>query len=161
MFIPTLLQLILLVRRFLAGGGPFVALLAGGGPFAALSSAGSGWPGSAGSTGSAISASGSMGVGASKINTYSFHDARAVWEIKFLVYSPQNRCSLYVLYKSDVKWLNTLGQLDQYMAQHGRIVKQSYCETVLVTIFCLIQIKHYSTGGPISTLAVRSPCALV
>ena len=36
--------------------------------------------------------------------------------------------------KSGVKRLNTLGHLDQYMAQHGRIVKQSYCETVLVTI---------------------------
>ena len=33
-------------------------------------------------------------------------------------------------YKSGVKRLNTLGHLDQYMAQHGRIVKQSYCETV-------------------------------
>ena len=32
--------------------------------------------------------------------------------------------------KSGVKRLNTLGHLDQYMAQHGRIVKQSYCETV-------------------------------
>ena len=37
-------------------------------------------------------------------------------------------------HKSGVKRLNTLGHLDQYMAQHGRIVKQSYCETVLVTI---------------------------
>ena len=36
--------------------------------------------------------------------------------------------------KSGVKRLNTLGHLDQYMAQHGRIVKQSYCETVLVPI---------------------------
>ena len=36
--------------------------------------------------------------------------------------------------KSGVKRLNTLGHLDQYMAQHGCIVKQSYCETVLVTI---------------------------
>ena len=36
--------------------------------------------------------------------------------------------------KSGVKRLNTLGHLDQYMAQHGRIVKQSYCETVLVMI---------------------------
>ena len=34
------------------------------------------------------------------------------------------------VYKSGVKRLNTLGHLDQYMAQHGRIVKQSYCETV-------------------------------
>ena len=33
-------------------------------------------------------------------------------------------------YKSGVKRLNTLGHLDQYVAQHGRIVKQSYCETV-------------------------------
>ena len=33
-------------------------------------------------------------------------------------------------YKSGIKHLNTLGHLDQYMAQHGRIVKQSYCETV-------------------------------
>ena len=32
--------------------------------------------------------------------------------------------------KSGVKRQNTLGHLDQYMAQHGRIVKQSYCETV-------------------------------
>ena len=32
--------------------------------------------------------------------------------------------------KSGVKRLNTLGHLDQYMAQHGRIVKQSYCEIV-------------------------------
>ena len=32
--------------------------------------------------------------------------------------------------KSGVKRLNTLDHLDQYMAQHGRIVKQSYCETV-------------------------------
>ena len=32
--------------------------------------------------------------------------------------------------KSGVKRLNTLGQLDQYMAQHGRIVKQPYLETV-------------------------------
>ena len=32
--------------------------------------------------------------------------------------------------KSSVKRLNTLGHLDQYIAQHGRIVKQSYCETV-------------------------------
>ena len=32
--------------------------------------------------------------------------------------------------KSGVKRLHTLGHLDQYMAQHGRIVKQSYCETV-------------------------------
>ena len=38
------------------------------------------------------------------------------------------------LNKSGVKRLNTLGQLDQYMAQPGGIVKQSYCETVLVTI---------------------------
>ena len=38
------------------------------------------------------------------------------------------------LNKSGVKRLNTLGHLDQYMAQHGRIVKQSYCETVLVPI---------------------------
>ena len=36
--------------------------------------------------------------------------------------------------KSGVKRLNTLGHLDQYMAQPGGIVKQSYCETVLVTI---------------------------
>ena len=36
--------------------------------------------------------------------------------------------------KSGVKRLNTLGHLDQYMAQHNRIVKQSYCETVWVTI---------------------------
>ena len=35
-----------------------------------------------------------------------------------------------ILNKSGVKRLNTLGHLDQYMAQHGRIVKQSYCETV-------------------------------
>ena len=35
-----------------------------------------------------------------------------------------------VQYKSGVKRLNTLGHLDQYMAQHGHIVKQSYCETV-------------------------------
>ena len=34
------------------------------------------------------------------------------------------------LNKSGVKRLNTLGHLDQYMAQHGRIVKQSYRETV-------------------------------
>ena len=45
--------------------------------------------------------------------------------------------------KSDVKRLNTLGHLDQYMAQHGRIVKQSRWR------FCLIQIKHSSTRGPI------------
>ena len=32
--------------------------------------------------------------------------------------------------KSDVKHRITLGHLDQYMAQHGCIVKQSYCETV-------------------------------
>ena len=32
--------------------------------------------------------------------------------------------------KSGVKRLNTLGHLDQYMAQHGRIVKHSYCETI-------------------------------
>ena len=32
--------------------------------------------------------------------------------------------------KSGVKRLNTLGHLDQYMAQHGHIEKQSYCETV-------------------------------
>ena len=32
--------------------------------------------------------------------------------------------------KNGAKRLNTLGHLDQYMAQHGRIVKQSYCETV-------------------------------
>ena len=32
--------------------------------------------------------------------------------------------------KSGIKRLNTLGHLDQYMAQHGCIVKQSYCETV-------------------------------
>ena len=36
--------------------------------------------------------------------------------------------------KSGVKRLNTLGHLDQYMEQHGRIFKQSYCETVKVTI---------------------------
>ena len=35
-----------------------------------------------------------------------------------------------ILNKNGVKRLNTLGHLDQYMAQHGRIVKQSYCETV-------------------------------
>ena len=41
----------------------------------------------------------------------------------------------YELYnKSGFKRLNTLGHLDQYTAQHGLIVKQSYCETVLVTI---------------------------
>ena len=34
------------------------------------------------------------------------------------------------LKKSGVKRLNTLGHLDQYIEQHGRIVKQSYCETV-------------------------------
>ena len=34
------------------------------------------------------------------------------------------------IYKSGIKRLNTLGHLDQYMAQHSRIVKQSYCETV-------------------------------
>ena len=45
--------------------------------------------------------------------------------------------------KSGVKRLHTLGHLDQYMAQHGRIVKQSRWR------FCLIQIKHYSTRGPI------------
>ena len=32
--------------------------------------------------------------------------------------------------KSGGKRLNTLGHWDQYVAQHGRIVKQSYCETV-------------------------------
>ena len=32
--------------------------------------------------------------------------------------------------KSGVKRLNTLGHPDQYMAKHGRIVKQSYSETV-------------------------------
>ena len=31
--------------------------------------------------------------------------------------------------KSGVKRLKTLGHLDQYI-EHGRIVKQSYCETV-------------------------------
>ena len=36
----------------------------------------------------------------------------------------------HIVNKSGVKRLNTLGHLDQYMAQHGRIVKQSYCETV-------------------------------
>ena len=42
---------------------------------------------------------------------------------------------LHLLFnKSGVKRLNTLGHLDQYIAQHGCIVKQSYCETVLVTI---------------------------
>ena len=35
-----------------------------------------------------------------------------------------------VKYKIGVKRRNTLGHQDQYMAQHGRIVKQSYCETV-------------------------------
>ena len=42
--------------------------------------------------------------------------------------------SVLIYNKSGVKRLNTLGHLDQYMAQHGRIMKQSYCETVLVTI---------------------------
>ena len=36
--------------------------------------------------------------------------------------------------KSGVKRLNTLGHLDRYMAQHGRIVKQSYSETDSVMI---------------------------
>ena len=55
--------------------------------------------------------------------------------------SAQNRCQAtfwatddlalsHKSYKSGVKRLNTLGHLDQYMAQHGRVVKQSYCETV-------------------------------
>ena len=35
------------------------------------------------------------------------------------------------LNKSGVKRLNTLGYLDQYMAQHGHIVKQSYCKNSL------------------------------
>ena len=34
------------------------------------------------------------------------------------------------LNKSGVKRLNTLDHLNQYIEQHGRIVKQSYCETV-------------------------------
>ena len=38
------------------------------------------------------------------------------------------------MHKSGVKRLNTLRHLDKYMAQHGHIVKQSYCETVEVTI---------------------------
>ena len=50
----------------------------------------------------------------------------------------KNVCGIYSiilliithLYKSGVKRRNTLDRLDQYMAQHGRIVKQSYCETV-------------------------------
>ena len=33
-------------------------------------------------------------------------------------------------YKSGGKRLSTLGHWDQYVAQHGPIVKQSYCETV-------------------------------
>ena len=36
---------------------------------------------------------------------------------------------------SNFKRRNTVGRLDQYMAQHGRIVKQSYCETVQMMIF--------------------------
>ena len=32
--------------------------------------------------------------------------------------------------KSSVIRQNTLSHLDQYMAQHGRIVKQLYCKTV-------------------------------
>ena len=38
------------------------------------------------------------------------------------------------LNKSGVKRRNTLAHQDQYMAQHGRIVKQLYCETVQVMI---------------------------
>ena len=38
--------------------------------------------------------------------------------------------SQYIFHKSGIKRRNTLGHQDQYMAQHGRIVKQSYCETV-------------------------------
>ena len=36
--------------------------------------------------------------------------------------------------KSGVKLRNTLGQVHQYMPQHSRLVKQSYCETVSVMI---------------------------
>ena len=36
--------------------------------------------------------------------------------------------------KSDVKRRITLDHLDQYMAQHGCIVKKSYCETVYMII---------------------------
>ena len=41
-----------------------------------------------------------------------------------------------IMNKSGVKRLNTLGHLDQYMAQHGRIVKQSYRETRHRENFC-------------------------
>ena len=58
-----------------------------------------------------------------------------VWHQPLDVYAKfQTDISKHVQNKSSVKRLNTLGHLDQYMAQHGRIVKQSYCETVLVTI---------------------------
>ena len=50
------------------------------------------------------------------------------------IYYFTQMCFIYLAYhtvnKSGVKGLNTLGHLDQYMAQHGRNVKQSYCETV-------------------------------
>ena len=34
------------------------------------------------------------------------------------------------LYKSGIKRRNTIGRLDQHMAQQSRIVKRLYCETV-------------------------------
>ena len=37
-------------------------------------------------------------------------------------------------YMSGVKRRGSLDHQDQYMAQHSRIVKESYCETVLVMI---------------------------
>ena len=45
--------------------------------------------------------------------------------------------------KNGVKRRNTLGRLDQYMAQHGNIVKQTRLW------FCLSQIKYYSSRSPI------------
>ena len=57
----------------------------------------------------------------------------AIWMHKVLNKTLYDK-KQFMINKSDVKRRITLGHLDQYMAQHGCIVKKSYCETVYMII---------------------------
>ena len=52
--------------------------------------------------------------------------SKCIWAHKVFV---QNHSSIIENYNKSVKRRNTIGRLDLYMAPHGFIVKQSYCET--------------------------------
>ena len=62
------------------------------------------------------------------------------------------------LNKSGVKRLNTLGHLDQYTWHNMVVLWNSHTVKQSRSRFCLIQIKHYSTRGPIPLCVPHVHC---